>query len=88
MSPQCILVHYHEIALKGDNRSWFENIFLENIKTQLNKLPFKNVKIIAARLFIFGIDSSLCKEYHNVLSNVMGVKNLLDLIRFKGNIPN
>ena len=47
MNEQCILIHYHEIGLKGDNRSWFEKIFINNIKRQLQNLPYSSIKIIA-----------------------------------------
>ena len=75
MNEQCILIHYHEIGLKGDNRSWFEKIFINNIKRQLQNLPHSSIKIIAARIFIFGIKSNLCEEYNNCLKNVMGLKH-------------
>ena len=75
MNPQCILIHYHEIGLKGDNRSWFEKIFINNIKKQLNNLPYTKIKIVAARIFITGIDSDSHKKYSNCLKNVMGLKH-------------
>ena len=75
MTHRCILIHYHEIGLKGDNRSWFENIFIENIKKQLNGLPYKKIQIIAARILITGIDSSASKLYSNNLKRVMGLKH-------------
>ena len=75
MNPQCILIHYHEIGLKGDNRSWFEKIFIKNIKIQLNKLPYKKIQIIAARIIVFGVDSNIYKQYHKNLSKVMGLKH-------------
>ena len=56
MSLQCILIHYHEIGLKGDNRSWFEKLFIKNIKVQLNRLPYTKIQIKAARILILGID--------------------------------
>ena len=37
MNPKCILIHYHEIGLKGDNRSWFEKTFVNNIFLTFNK---------------------------------------------------
>ena len=75
MNDQCILIHYHEIGLKGDNRSWFEKIFIKNIKKQLQDLPYNSIQIIAARVFIFGVNSSLYNEYNNCLKNVMGLKH-------------
>ena len=71
----CILIHYHEISLKGKNRSWFERKHLRNIKRQLNGLPLKNIKLIAARFFCFGIDESQWAEYSCLLKKIMGINN-------------
>ena len=54
----CILFHYHEISLKGKNRSWFERQLIKNIKIQLKNLPVTKVKLISARIFCYGIDLS------------------------------
>ena len=43
MSQYCILIHYHELALKRDNKTWFERIFQTNIKQQIEGLPYKNI---------------------------------------------
>ena len=75
MNSKCILIHYHEIGLKGDNRSWFEKIFIKNIKKHLNNLPYKKIKLIAARVFIFGIDFDFLLKYQDCLRNVMGLKH-------------
>ena len=55
----CILIHYHEIALKGKNRSWFERRLIKNIKRQLSGLPFTKVQLNAARIFCFAL-MNLC----------------------------
>ena len=52
----CILIHYHEISLKGKNRSWFERCLIRNIKRQLTGLPFLKIHLTAARIFCFGLD--------------------------------
>ena len=57
MSQYCILIHYHELGLKKDNKSWFDKIFQKNIQKQINPLPFKNVNTYASRVFVYGIDS-------------------------------
>jgi len=75
MNVDCILVHYHEIGLKGDNRSWFENLLIKNIKIQLKSLPYKKVSLVAARILIKGIDSSKYDQYHQHIKNVMGIKH-------------
>ena len=77
MSQYCILIHYHELALKRDNKAWFEKIFQTNIKTQIEGLPYKNINTYASRVFIYGINEKKWKEYKNKLKNVMGLKNLL-----------
>ncbi|SVE35340.1 uncharacterized protein METZ01_LOCUS488194, partial [marine metagenome] len=68
----CILIHYHEIALKGKNRSWFERQLIKNIKHQLFGLPYTKVHLTAARIFCFGIDESLWNDYASRLRKVMG----------------
>jgi len=75
MNSRCILIHYHEIGLKGDNRSWFEKIFINNIKKQLNNLPYTKIKMAAARVFIMGIDADSHEKYSDCLKNVMGLKH-------------
>ena len=59
----CILIHYHEIALKGKNRSWFERRLITNIKHQLSGLSYSKVHLTAARIFCFGIDESSWYDY-------------------------
>ena len=87
MNSECILVHYHEIGLKGANRSWFEKIFINNIKTQLTNLPYSKVQIKAARILMFGIDSSQYAHYKERLKNVMGLKHayLMSIVKLNEN---
>ena len=75
MNSPCILIHYHEICLKGDNRSLFEKIFINNIKVQINNLPYKKIKLKAARVIIIGIDVKQYENYLEQLHNVMGLKH-------------
>ena len=75
MISKCILIHYHEIGLKGDNRPWFEKIFINNVKIQLNKLPYTKIQIKAARILVLDVNPSQFLEYHENLKNVMGLKN-------------
>ena len=44
----CILIHYDEIAIKLGNRNWFEKQLVKNIKNQINKLEYSNIKKYAA----------------------------------------
>jgi len=81
-----ILIHYSEIALKKNNRSFFENIFIKNIKIHLKGLPYSSIKLVAARIFINGIDNNLLPKYKNRLKNVMGLKNATIMLETKSNL--
>ena len=71
----CILIHYHEISLKGKNRSWFERQLIKNVKKQLTNLPCTKVQLNTARIFCFGIDQSRWSEYALRLDKIMGIKH-------------
>lgn len=77
MNQYCILIHYHELALKRDNKSWFEKIFQTNIKKQIKSLEYKNINTYASRVFIYGIDINKWDDYKNQLKNVMGLKSAI-----------
>ena len=47
-----ILVHYHEIGLKGHNRSTFEKRLLTNIKKLASMLPVSDLKRISGRILV------------------------------------
>ncbi len=48
-----ILVHYHEIGLKGRNRSTFEMRLLKNLEKMLDSYPVVTIHRIAGRLLVF-----------------------------------
>ena len=56
MSKHVIIVHYHELSLKGKNRNWFEKTLLKNIKRHLSNLAFTNISRLSGRIIIEGID--------------------------------
>ena len=47
-----IVVRYAEIALKGNNRNWFENLLMRNIRKHLNKQGKTVVNRIYGRIII------------------------------------
>ena len=77
MNKHCILIHYHELALKKDNKVWFERVLQKNIKLHLTKLPVTNINTYASRVFIYGIDEKKWDDYSQKLKNVMGLKNAI-----------
>ena len=46
MTKHVIIVHLHELTLKGKNRSWFEEILIKNLKKHLINLPYKKINIL------------------------------------------
>ena len=51
--PRICLVHYHEIGLKGHNRSTFEKRLLKNIEALLGDYPVVTIHRISGRLCVF-----------------------------------
>ncbi|MFA5843472.1 MAG: tRNA uracil 4-sulfurtransferase ThiI [Coriobacteriia bacterium] len=52
MFERALLVHYHEIGLKGRNRAVFERRLLENIRFALEDLPLPEPIRIASRVLV------------------------------------
>ncbi len=52
MFERAILIHYHEIGLKGRNRSVFERRLKDNLDAALTGLPVAPVERIASRLAV------------------------------------
>lgn len=72
------LVHYHEIGLKGRNRSYFENLLCKNLESVLkfNKISFSKIKKISGRVCII-FDSEFNKnETEYVLSCIKRVPGI------------
>ena len=86
MNQYCILIHYHELGLKKDNKTWFEKIFQQNISTHINNLKFQNINTYASRVLIYGINQKKWKFYREKLKNVMGLKNATLMIKTDADI--
>jgi tRNA uracil 4-sulfurtransferase len=71
-----ILVHYHEINLKGNNRGWFEAHLQQNVASILKGLAFGQVERYAGRLFIKLVPESPVMEIANRVKLAFGVANL------------
>ena len=76
-----VLIHYSEIALKKNNRRFFENIFLQNIKIHLKNISYKSIKLINARILVQNIQLSDWNNIKIKLSQVMGLKNYMLVIK-------
>ena len=71
-----ILIHYSEIALKKNNRSFFERKFVENITKHIKSLQYSKVRRISSRIFVEGIQYEQWDEFKGRIKNVMGMKNV------------
>jgi len=47
-----LICHYHEIALKGKNRKFFEEKLVENIRRVFEPAHFEFVKRISGRIIV------------------------------------
>ena len=74
---QTILVHYHEINLKGNNRGWFEAHLRQNIASILKGLDYESIRRYAGRLLIELSPDSPTEEIEHRLRMVFGVANLV-----------
>ena len=83
-----ILIHYSEIALKKNNRKFFEKIFINNIKVHIKNLSYKKIYLKAARIFISDINYNEWNHFKKILKNVMGLKNATLMIESETTIEN
>ncbi|MDP2676807.1 MAG: tRNA uracil 4-sulfurtransferase ThiI [bacterium] len=70
----CIIAHYHEIALKGKNRAFFEKALLFNIKKQAHGL-YISAERVSGRIVIY-VKKEKRKELAERLGYVFGVHHI------------
>ena len=70
------LIHYHEIGLKGRNRSVFEKRLVKNVEALLSDYPVVTIHRISGRLCVFlkeGTPRDLAYEIADVIRYVPGI---------------
>ncbi len=75
MFQRICLVHYHEIGLKGHNRSSFEMRLLKNVEAMLAGYPVVTVRRISGRICVFikeGTEYGIACELADKLTRVPG----------------
>ena len=75
-----ILIHYSEIGLKKNNRSYFEKIFINNISNHIRDLNHKRIRLISARVFIENINPNDWDTFKVRLGNVMGLSSAVLMV--------
>jgi len=78
----CYIVRYHEIALKGGNREFFERKLIDNIRVCLkrNRLIFENIKNPRGRIVIY------TREDCNILKYIFGISNFSKAVELEQDI--
>ncbi len=70
-----IVVHYQEIALKGNNRPWFIARLVRNLREATKDVGVREVRVLMGRIeVVLGSDSEW-PDVRNRLSRVFGVAN-------------
>ena len=72
---RCVIVHYHELALKGRNRDFFEQRLIRNIQMALKGLGIKRVENLRGRIRILLAPGSNADAIRDRLTRVCGIAN-------------
>jgi tRNA uracil 4-sulfurtransferase len=71
----CILVRYHEVALKKGNRPYFLRMLKQNLASALKGLPVHGIKSLQGRLLVLMDGAFAQPELLQRLRSVFGVAN-------------
>jgi thiamine biosynthesis protein ThiI len=74
---RCVIVHYHELALKGHNRDYFEQCLIKNIRTALNDVGVRQVENLHSRIRIRLPHEASIEVVRDRLIRVCGIANFL-----------
>ena len=75
---QTVIIHYHEINLKGGNRGWFENRLHQHVAALLRDVPHDRIQRFAGRLAIEIPENASRDEIDVIISRlqrVFGIAN-------------
>lgn len=72
---RCAIVHYHELALKGRNRDYFEQRLIGNIRRALKDLGAKRIESLRSRIRILLPDKTTDQMVITRLAHVFGIAN-------------
>lgn len=75
MMEKAIILRYAEIHLKGNNRNFFENLLIENVKNALSKFTF-DFKKTYGRYVISNYDESQEESIIDKLTKVFGLHSI------------
>lgn len=74
---RCVIAHYHELALKGHNRDYFEQCLIKNIRTALKDIGVRQVENLHSRIRIRLPPQASPEVVQDRLMCVCGIANFL-----------
>lgn len=74
---RCAIVHYHELALKGRNREYFERCLIRNIRTALKDVGVRQVENLHSRIRVRLPVETPVDVVRDRLRHVCGIANFL-----------
>ncbi|OGW91523.1 MAG: tRNA 4-thiouridine(8) synthase ThiI [Nitrospirae bacterium RIFCSPLOWO2_12_FULL_63_8] len=72
---RCIIIHYHELALKGRNRPFFEGKLVRHIRAALKGLGIARVEPLQGRIRVVLKDEARWEPVKERLTRVFGIAN-------------
>ncbi len=81
-----MLIHYHEIGLKGKNRGKFERRLMTNITRALKDVPCGKLERLSGRMMLALTSESPIDVIRERLSTVFGIANFSEAVVAKRNI--
>ena len=69
------LVHYHELALKGRNRGFFEQRLIQHLQNSLKKTNVTEIKSLSGRIRITFTNESSWEDIQDRIRHTFGVAN-------------
>lgn len=85
-ADRLILIHYHEVGLKGKNRGRFENKLMGNIARSLRGIDHGPVRRIYGRLLLELTPTTPIGVVRERLSQVFGIANFSEAVVVSANI--
>lgn len=70
---RCAIIHYHELALKGRNRPYFEQRLVRNLRLLLKDLGIKQVDALPGRIRVILPDTAPWPAVKDRLTRVFGI---------------
>jgi tRNA uracil 4-sulfurtransferase len=74
---RCVIVHYHELALKGRNRPYFEGRLVRNVRRNLKDLGVTQVEPLSGRIRVMLPDPISWETVQSRLARTFGIANFL-----------